>query len=545
MKEKKVKSTANSFMKNVAMLICSQILIKVLGLIYKLVITNMKGFGNEGVGYYSAGYQIYSLLLTLSSIGIPSVISKLVSERLAVNDKSGAHRIFVVSMRFFATIGLIFSIGLFFGADFIATHILNVPDTAYVMKVLAPAIVFVSVSAVLRGYFAGQQDMKPTSGSQTLEQLLNCVLSITFVYACIGKEAYIMAAAGNLSTTLAIMITVIYLVAYYKRNKIVPEKDQISPEAKKTDRQLLKTILTISIPITLSSIICVISSVIDTTTVSNCIQIAFGDTGMTKEALESLAMTKAGILSKVDTLVSFPLAINIALSTALVPSIAESIAKKEEKVAEKRLSFSVFASILIILPCAAGFITLASPILKMIYPTASDGALILQIAAIYMIFTAINQTINGGLYGLNLQKVPGIALAIGVIIKTILNIILVSNKTINIAGAAIGTLVCQVVVFIICFRVLNNRLKVKLDLKKNLLKPAIASIIMGAIVYVTYYVSHIFVGNTISTILAILVGVIVYAVLILKLNIVLKEDIMMLPFGTKIYPILEKMHLCK
>lgn len=545
MKEKKVKSTANSFMKNVAMLICSQILIKVLGLIYKLVITNMKGFGNEGVGYYSAGYQIYSLLLTLSSIGIPSVISKLVSERLAVNDKSGAHRIFVVSMRFFATIGLIFSIGLFFGADFIATHILNVPDTAYVMKVLAPAIVFVSVSAVLRGYFAGQQDMKPTSGSQTLEQLLNCVLSITFVYACIGKEAYIMAAAGNLSTTLAIMITVIYLVAYYKRNKIVPEKDQISPEAKKTDRQLLKTILTISIPITLSSIICVISSVIDTTTVSNCIQIAFGDTGMTKEALESLAMTKAGILSKVDTLVSFPLAINIALSTALVPSIAESIAKKEEKVAEKRLSFSVFASILIILPCAAGFITLASPILKMIYPTASDGALILQIAAIYMIFTAINQTINGGLYGLNLQKVPGIALAIGVIIKTILNIILVSNKTINIAGAAIGTLVCQVVVFIICFRVLNNRLKVKLDLKKNLLKPAIASIIMGAVVYVTYYVSHIFVGNTISTILAILVGVIVYAVLILKLNIVLKEDIMMLPFGTKIYPILEKMHLCK
>lgn len=545
MKEKKVKSTANSFMKNVAMLICSQILIKVLGLIYKLVITNMKGFGNEGVGYYSAGYQIYSLLLTLSSIGIPSVISKLVSERLAVNDKSGAHRIFVVSMRFFATIGLIFSFGLFFGADFIAIHILNVPDTAYVMKVLAPAIVFVSVSAVLRGYFAGQQDMKPTSGSQTLEQLLNCVLSITFVYACIGKEAYIMAAAGNLSTTLAIMITVIYLVAYYKRNKIVPEKDQISPEAKKTDRQLLKTILTISIPITLSSIICVISSVIDTTTVSNCIQIAFGDTGMTKEALESLAMTKAGILSKVDTLVSFPLAINIALSTALVPSIAESIAKKEEKVAEKRLSFSVFASILIILPCAAGFITLASPILKMIYPTASDGALILQIAAIYMIFTAINQTINGGLYGLNLQKVPGIALAIGVIIKTILNIILVSNKTINIAGAAIGTLVCQVVVFIICFRVLNNRLKVKLDLKKNLLKPAIASIIMGAIVYVTYYVSHIFVGNTISTILAILVGVIVYAVLILKLNIVLKEDIMMLPFGTKIYPILEKMHLCK
>ena len=251
LEENKTKK-GTSFMKNVVILMCSQLLIKFLGLIYKLVITNIEGFGDTGVGYYSAGYQIYSLLLTLSSIGIPSVISKLVSERLATGDKKGAQRIFRVAMRFFSTLGLIFSFGLFFGADFIASNILNVPDTAYVMRVLAPAIVFVSISAVMRGYFAGQQNMKPTSVSQTLEQFLNCVLSITFVYACIGKDAYIMAAAGNLSTTMAIIITFVYLIMYYKRNKIVPEKGQVSSEEKKSDKQLLKTILMISIPITLS-----------------------------------------------------------------------------------------------------------------------------------------------------------------------------------------------------------------------------------------------------------------------------------------------------
>ena len=116
---------STSFMKNVVILMCSQLLIKFLGLIYKLVITNIEGFGDTGVGYYSAGYQIYSLLLTLSSIGIPSVISKLVSERLATGDKKGAQRIFRVAMRFFSTLGLIFSFGLFFGSDFIATNILN------------------------------------------------------------------------------------------------------------------------------------------------------------------------------------------------------------------------------------------------------------------------------------------------------------------------------------------------------------------------------------------------------------------------------------
>ncbi len=541
--EKKVRQKGASFMKNVVMLICSQVLIKILGLVYKLVITNMEGFGDVGVGYYSAGYQIYALLLTLSSIGIPSVISKLVSERLALGDKAGAHRIFKVAMTFFASLGLVFSFALFFGADIIATKVLNVPDTAYVMRVLAPAIVFVSVSAVLRGYFAGQQNMKPTSVSQTLEQFLNCVLSITFVYACIGKDAYIMATAGNLSTTLAIVITFVYLIAYYKQNRIRPEDGQVSPEKDKTGKELLKTILAISIPITLSSIVSVISSVIDTTTVSNCIQIAYRDSGLAKEALEELAMSKSGILSKVDTLTSFPLAINLAFSTALVPATAESIAKKELDVASKRLSFSIFTSILIIFPCAMGFGVLAEPILKMIYPTASDGALIMQIASVAMIFIALNQTINGGLYGLNLAKVPVISLAIGVSVKTVLNILLVSNKDINIAGASIGSVVCHVIVFIICFTVIKRHLKLKFSLSKNILKPAIATLIMGASVWGFYELTVNYLGNTISTIASICVGVLVYGIGIILLKVLTEEDIMMIPYGKKIYSVLKKLHI--
>lgn len=545
MKENKLGKHTNSFMKNVIILMCSEILVKVLGMIYKLVITNMEGFGNTGAGYYASGYQIYALLLTLSSIGIPSVISKLVSERLAIGDKTGAQRIFKIALKFFATLGLIFSILLYFGAEFIANNILNVPDTVYVMRVLAPAIVFVSISAVLKGYFAGQQNMKPTSVAQTLEQFLNCVLSITFVYACIGKDAYIMAAAGNLSTTLAIMITFVYLINYYKRNKLEINPEQRSPERRKTNKELLRTILGISIPITISSIISVISSVIDTATVSNCIQYAYQNSGMTKEALETLAMTKAGILSKIDTLVTFPLAINTAFSTALVPSISESMAKKEYGVASKRLSFSIFTSILIIFPCAMGFMFLSSPILKMIYPSASDGALILQLSSISMIFTALNQTVNGGLYGLNLPKVPVAALGVGVVAKTILNIILVSNPTINIAGASIGSIVCQLLAFLIAFRVLNMKLKIKFDPKKNIIKPAIAAVVMGIIVYFVQYLLNMFMGNILSTLLAIIVGVGVYGLAIIFMNVLSKEDILMIPFGTKIYNILVKLHLYK
>ena len=177
-KELEKKKKSFSFMKNVLMLMFSEVIVKLLGLVYRLVITNAEGFGDAGLGYYSSGYQIYALLLTICSVGIPSVVSKFVSERLAVGDKYGAQRVFKIALKFFASLGLILSLALFFGADFIATNILNVPDVSYVLKVLSPAIVFVATSAIFRGYFNGQNNMKPSSIAYTVEQFFNCVLSI-------------------------------------------------------------------------------------------------------------------------------------------------------------------------------------------------------------------------------------------------------------------------------------------------------------------------------------------------------------------------------
>lgn len=545
MKGKRLKKTANSFMKNVAILIFSQLLIKVLGLIYKLVITNVPGFGDTGLGYYSAGYQIYALLLTLSSIGIPSVISKLVSERIAIGDTKGAQRIFSVAFKFFTTVGFVLSFGLFFGADFIATNILNVPDVAHVMRVLSPAIVFVAMSAVYRGYFSGQQNMKPTSVSQTLEQFLNCVLSITFVYACVGKDTYIMAAAGNLSTTCAIVITFVYLLMYYKHNRLNTKGSMPSPERGKSNKELLKTILGISIPITVSSLISVISGVIDTATVSNCIQIAYESTGMGKEALEALAMESTGILSKVDTLVSFPLAINMAFSTALVPAVSEALAIKDKKTASRRLSFSFFASLIIILPCSLGFIALADPILKMLYPTASNGAGVFMIASVSMILTALSQTMTGGLYGVNQSKIPAIAAGLGAVIKFILNMILIRNPNIGIYGASISSFVYALIVFFISYKVMNRCVNMHIKFRKHILKPVLSAIGMGLIVLGAHKLFNMALGNTISTILAILVGALSYCILILFTKTLTKEDILMIPYGTKIYSILLKLRIYK
>ena len=341
--EERIKKDRNTpFMKNVLMLMLSYGLIKVLGFVYRFIIINIEGFGDVGNGYYNTGYQVYALLLTLSSVGLPTVISKLVSERIATGDYKGANKIFKVSFKLFTIIGMFFSLVLYLGAGFIANNILNVPDVKYVLQVLAPAIMFVSMSSILRGYFEGLGSMKATSVTQTLEQFFNCALTITFVYALVGKDPAIMAAGGNVSTILSIIISFIYLAILYKSRKKgmvkLCEEQKVATEEKSV-KSLIKVVLSLSVPMMLGSLISVMTSTIDTITISNCVQKAYEGVILVKSELENKAMELSGVLSKVETLMHLPTAITTAFCTALVPAISTAIAKKEMDVAEKRISF--------------------------------------------------------------------------------------------------------------------------------------------------------------------------------------------------------------
>ena len=544
MKEKKKK---NTFAKNVLMLMFSQVLIKLLGLIYRLAITNVKGFGDVGNGYYSAGYQVYAVLLIISSQGIPGAVSKLVSNKVAKGKYNEAHRVFKVSMVVFGIIGFIASLLLLLSANFVSSKILNVPDVSYVLKVLSPAIFFVCVSAVIRGYFAGLGTMKASSISQALEQFFNCVLTITFVYALVGKEPYIMAAGGNLSTTLAILISFSYLIVFYKKNikEWREESDDVVITTKEANKKMVKMIIATAIPLTVGSVISVVTSFIDTVTVSNCIQIAYSGILKSKILLEKEAMRLTGILSKVDTLVNLPLAVNLSFYSALIPEITAAISKKDFKSASKKISFSISSSLLILIPCAIGFIVLADPILKMLYPNASDGAHILQIAAVTMVFVGINHTIQGSLFGLGKMYTPALALLIGCVIKIGLNLVLITNPNINIYGAVISSFICQFVVFMIVYITMKRNIKVKFEPMKHIIKPLLAGLIMGAVIFFINYLFSGVIRNSILTIINIMIGAVVYLISVFALKILSKDEILMLPKGEKIYNLLVKLKFYK
>lgn len=201
---------------------------------------------------------------------------------------------------------------------------------------------------------------------------------------------------------------------------------------------------------------------------------------------------------------------------------------------------------LIALPCSIGMCIYAQPILNLLFPNANQGAGILQISSIAVLFTILDQTINGALQGFGKVKVPAIALGCGVITKLILNLILIRIPSINVYGAAIGSVACHVVAFSIAMTVLKKNIKLNLTFNKFVLKPVIATTIMGVCSYFIYIVlnNSIFSGNK-ATIITIISAVIIYGIALLALRILNKEEIYMLPQGTKIYRFLLKTGIYK
>ncbi len=539
--KKRNKEVKEGFMQGVMTIMFSQILIKILGLVYTIYLTNREGFGDIGNGITAGAYQIYALLLTISSIGVPNAISKLVSERIAVGDHKGANRIFKIAFATFALIGLIGSLMLFFGAHAIANQWLQVPEAEMTLVALSPAVFFVAIASVMRGYFNGRQTLTVTARSQTLEQVFKTLLTIIIVeiIAIISNlSTEWMAAGANLATALSTFLGFGYLYLYYKSIRKDVAKEIKSSTNYKYERvkEIVKKILLVSIPIALTAIMSSLNKNIDSFTVVRCLK----QTGMT----ETEATAQYGILGwKVDTLTSLPLSINVAFATALVPAISAAKAKKDKKTIQKRTSFSLLTSMLIGLPCTVGMMVFAQPILTLLFPNANEGALVLQISALTIIFTILDQTINGVLQGYGKLKTPTIALGIGVIAKLILNLILIPIPSIGINGAAIASVVCHGLAFAISIIAVMRCIKLNLTFTKFILKPLIATAIMGICSYFIYSILIGIITGSMATIISIVIAVILYVIAVIVLKIFTKEELYMIPYGTKICKILEKIKI--
>lgn len=524
-------------MKGVVVLMLSQVVIKIVGLIYKLYLTNREGFGDKGNAIYGAAFQIYALFLTVSSIGVPNAISKLVSSKVAIGDNKGAYRIFKIAFAMFGILGFIGSSILFFKANYIANVYLQIPEAELAILALSPSVLLVSIASVLKGYFNGRENLSVTANSQSLEQIFKTLFTILIVeqIASISCEnTLLMAAGATIATTLATLSSLIYMYKYFTRRKKEVWREVISSKIYKKDSimKIIKNILIVSIPISLSALFSATSKTIDALTVVRILKNVVG---------EEKATLLYGILSgKIDTLITFPFSFNIAFATALVPTVSAAIARKEINIAKRRIEFSILVTILIGMPCTLCMWIFSNQILNLLFPNASSGAEMLSFASWTIIFVVLIQTINGALQGLGKVNIPVIAFAVGAIVKLIFNIVLIPIDTLGINGAIISSILSHAITFIICFISLKRNIDINFKTSKFILKPMMAAIFMAIISYTLYIKLYNIIPLKILLIFSLLIGGMVYIIAIFMLKILSEEEIFMIPYGQKIYKRIKK-----
>lgn len=537
-KDKKLKKT--SFLKNVVVLLVAHIFIKIIGVINKIYLTNKQGFGDEGNAIYSSAFQIYALFLTISSMGIPNAVSKIVSERLAVGDSKGAHKTFKIAIIAFGLLGFALSLFLFLFAETMAEQWLQIPEAKLSLLALSPAIFFTSITAVIKGYFNGRENLNIGANSQTIEQIFRTILTITlieFIAQTTGFDTRVMAGGAAVATTLSEIICFVYLYKYYTsvKREIANEIRRSVNYKYKGIRKTIKEILTVSVPMSIGPIISGINRNIDSLTIIR---------GLKKFMSETEAKLEYGILcGKIDTLVSFPLSFNSAFTSTLIPVVSSAKASNDFSGANSKIRFSMLISVLIGIPSTVGMIVFAKPILELLFPNQPSGELLLQISSVSITFIMLNQNINSILHGLGKTMVPTIILIFGSAIKLLLNTILVQinpNEFIfgGTAGAALSTVVSHIFTCTVSMFMVKKYVNIQFGLK-DFIKPILATLMMGICAIFAYNKLLCIISEKVCILLTLLIAITIYFLFILFLKVFSEDEIKKIPFGRAIYNVLK------
>ena len=540
----KAKKKSGGFIKQAAILAAASLLVRFLGFVYRLPLTNM--IGDQGNAIYAGGYYIYTFLLILSSAGLPAAISKLVSERIALKQYRNAHRVFHAALIISTVLGVFFAILLFLTAEKMAILVQS-PDSYYAILTLCPTLVIVAVMSAFRGYFQGMHTMVPTAISQIIEQVFNAFFSVYLAWvflsihvpAGLTKNIPLAAVGGTMGTGIGALAGLIVVVFAYCliRKYLLWRARRCKQPYEESKRELIGKVLQTAWPIIAGTAVFSITNLIDMTMVMRILV----NTGFTQNEAEVLYGQLSG---KFVTLTTLPVTISTAIATAALPSIAASVKLKEKKQVRRKMALTYRVSMIISVPAAVGISALGPQILAMLFPNASDGGMLLTVGGISIIFLALCQTSTGILQGIGHIKVPVMGAILGAITKVILNFLLIRIPAINVLGAVLSTTGCYLVAGVFDVIMLSRLTGTKFDFMGSFLKPVIGSVAMAAGTIGSYQLFFQLIGsNTIATLLAICVAIAVYGLVMLLIKGIVEEDLQAVPGGGKLTRILKKLRL--
>lgn len=541
-KENKKDLLGGSFVKMAAILAAAGLIVRVIGFLYRLPLTNM--IGNRGNGIYSAGYYIYNFFLIMSSAGLPVAISKMISEKLALGEYTNAKKIFRVSMITSGVLSFICAAVMALGTFLYARYAVAAGKTdtlwfrsTWCLYSLSPTIFIVGIMAVYRGYFQGFNTTVPTALSQVIEQIFNAVFSVYLAWLLVGFGVEFGAAGGTMGTGIGALSGLCVLVAFYLKSR--KARNKIYSEDKKNYRvegnlEIAKNLFKIAVPIITGTAIFSMTNFVDMVMVDSRLAAA----GFGAKEIEDLYGQLTG---KYVTLSTLPVSISTAIATAVIPSIAASMVRKEKAIVQSKVDTALRVTMMISIPAAAGLGALGGPILAMLFPNYPEGGSLITVGSFSVIFLALSQISTGVLQGIGKVKTPAFNAVWGALTKIPVNYVLIAIPEINVVGAVISTTVCYIVCSILNFRALVKATEVKPDYVGMLVKPGISAVAMSIGAILGYRALYgLIQSNTLATITAIIFAVFVYAVVMAVVKGFKREDLNMIPCGGKIIKILER-----
>lgn len=541
----------DDFIAQGAILAVATVLTKVIGVIYRIPLANI--LGDAGNGFYGYAYQIYAMALMVSSLSLPTAVSKLVSAKLAAGQKRNSVRVFRCSMLFAVVVGAVITAAVFFGADAISVYAMKSPLSVYALQMLAPGLFLVAVMAVIRGYFQGLGSMMPTAVSQIIEQLIRAVISIAgaSIFVDIGTRAgekageellgpAYGAAGATLGTVLGALIALVFLIFVIGAYRGQMTRQYRTDRSGREDsyRHILKVLVLTAVPILFSTAIYNINQILDLT-IFNHIMDAQG-------YVEEEYMALQGIYSgKYDTLVNVPLSIPWALCSSVVPSLTAAVATRSRKLVHEKIDQTLRLTMVITIPCGVGFLVLSSPLMVLLYNDASKTpAYLLMLGSVVVVLYGWSSISNSILHGLNHISSPAKNACIALVVHLVAFVVMMTAFKMNVYALAAGN-----IVFAACMCWLNQR-KVhkvcgfRLNIMDTFIKPLIASAVMGIVTYAAHLALDLLIGGRwIPTIIAIFIAMIVYVVVVLKIGTLSDEDIEALPMGARLLRLCRRLHL--
>ena len=532
----------NSFFGGAAILAAGILIVKLIGMFYKIPLINI--IGEAGAADFNNAYNIYAVLLTVSTAGLPVAVSKLVSEANALNRRNQVRRTFRLALVLFLTLGLISFLVMFFRADALA-GMMNDSKAAAGIRALAPAVVCVGCLAALRGYSQGHSNMAPTSVSQIIEALCKLAVGLGLAFWLVkqGKDPDVAAAGAITGVTVGTVVALIYMVLDFFLSR--GREDTHGTDRPDSAGSILANILKIAVPITLSSSMVGIVTVIDSSLVQGQLQSALN---LTEKASRTLYGNYSGALN----IYNLPTSLMAAITASVIPAVSAALARRDRKGAARITGSALRITALLSFPMGVGLFVLGTPIIRLLFPSLNVEVAgpLLSTLGIATPFVCMVLVCNSVLQAHGFINLPVIVMVLGGIVKIVNNYNLVG--AIGIAGAPVGNILCfglaLVLDLVVITRVIPNRPR----LLPIFVKPAIASAIMGGAAWAVYgLLSRVLtaeqvneagqtirvvsrMGNALGIFLAIAVAGVVYLVLVVAIRAISKDDLALMPKGDKL-----------